>query len=495
MANEKLCDVKGLGDVCMTFENGFKLILKNVRHVPELAHNLISCSALEEEGLEGRWDYVHADVWGSANVDTHGDKVRCLLISSGLAKTFWGEALLTAAYLINRSPSVPLLGKIPECVWTDSDVNLSSLCIFGCSAFALTDGDKLDPRSQKCIFIGYPEGVKGYRLWNRSQPGFKVIISRNVIFNESEFSCLSKIPKNTDEYNIEGTFNKVEDKLEDNQQGEEVREEQTENNENINPELENVENQYLLARDRERRQSRLPSRFKDFHLALNAEGIEPTSYDEALKTPESNHWIKAMKEEMKSLHDNKIWVLVPKPKNVSLVDYLGNAKKILGMTIERDRRNSTIFLNQSSYVKSVLKNFSMTNSKPPSVPFAAHFQLCKDQSPKTDSEKEKMKNVPYSNAIGSVMYLMVSTRPDIAYSVSCLSRFMSNPGSSHWEALKWLLRYLKGSVNNGIKFSKCSQGANLVGYVDSNYANDRDSRKSTTSYVFTLCGACISWKS
>ncbi|KAL0322888.1 UNVERIFIED_CONTAM: Retrovirus-related Pol polyprotein from transposon TNT 1-94 [Sesamum angustifolium] len=106
-----------------------------------------------------------------------------------------------------------------------------------------------------------------------------------------------------------------------------------------------------------------------------------------------------------------------------------------------------------------------------------------------------MKKIPYSNAIGSVMYLMVSTRPDIAYAVSCLSRFMSNPGTIHWEALKWLFRYLNGSNNSGIKFSKCSEGIKLIGYVDSNYANDRDSRRSTTSYVFTLCGACISWKS
>ncbi|XP_047309565.1 secreted RxLR effector protein 161-like [Impatiens glandulifera] len=106
-----------------------------------------------------------------------------------------------------------------------------------------------------------------------------------------------------------------------------------------------------------------------------------------------------------------------------------------------------------------------------------------------------MKNVPYSNAIGSVMYLMVSTRPDIAYTVSCLSRFMSNPGIPHWNALKWLLRYLKSTVDVGLTFSKCSVGTKLVGYVDSNYANDRDNRKSTTFYVFTLCGSCISWKS
>ncbi|KAL0303095.1 UNVERIFIED_CONTAM: Retrovirus-related Pol polyprotein from transposon TNT 1-94, partial [Sesamum radiatum] len=106
-----------------------------------------------------------------------------------------------------------------------------------------------------------------------------------------------------------------------------------------------------------------------------------------------------------------------------------------------------------------------------------------------------MENIPYSNAIRLVMYLMICTRPDIVYVVSCLSRYMSNGGPLHWEALKWLLRYLNGSINSGIKFSKYSKGVNLVEYVDSNYANDRDSRKSTTSYVFTLCGSCISWKS
>ncbi|KAL0434463.1 UNVERIFIED_CONTAM: Retrovirus-related Pol polyprotein from transposon TNT 1-94 [Sesamum latifolium] len=137
----------------------------------------------------------------------------------------------------------------------------------------------------------------------------------------------------------------------------------------------------------------------------------------------------------------------------------------------------------------------MSNAKPTSMPLAAHFQLCKNQSPNSETEKERMKNIPYSNAIGSVMYLMVFTHPDIAYAVSCLSRFMSNVGLPHWEALKCLLRYLNVSMNTGIKFSKHSDDVNLVGYVDSNYANDRDSRRSTTSYVFTLCGACISWKS
>ncbi|KZV56018.1 hypothetical protein F511_12717 [Dorcoceras hygrometricum] len=175
--------------------------------------------------------------------------------------------------------------------------------------------------------------------------------------------------------------------------------------------------------------------------------------------------------------------------------FLGDAKKILGMNIIRNRGNSTICLNQISYIEKVLNKFGMASATAVNVPLAAHFMLNKEQCPKSETDINSMRNVPYSNAIGSVMYMMVSTRPDIAYSVSCLSRYMANPGVVHWNAVKWLLRYLKHSLNYGLMFSKCDKGVELTGYVDSNYANDKDNRKSTTSYVFTLCGACVSWKS
>ncbi|KAL0295740.1 UNVERIFIED_CONTAM: Retrovirus-related Pol polyprotein from transposon TNT 1-94 [Sesamum angustifolium] len=210
------------------------------------------------------------------------DKVRCLLISSGLSKTFWIEALLTAVYLINRSPSVPLFGKLPECVWTGKDVDISSLRIFGCSAFVLQNlqnGDKLDPRAKKCIFIGYHDGVKGYRLWLRSQPGYKFIVSRDVTFNEYEFPCLANSSKKDTKSNIESTFNKVEGNYEDNQQGEEVEIEENQQSENEEPNENNTSSirNYQLARDRERRTPRIPSKFRDFDIALNIEISEPFS--------------------------------------------------------------------------------------------------------------------------------------------------------------------------------------------------------------------------
>ncbi|XP_042005745.1 secreted RxLR effector protein 161-like [Salvia splendens] len=180
--------------------------------------------------------------------------------------------------------------------------------------------------------------------------------------------------------------------------------------------------------------------------------------------------------------------------NFDMKDF-GDAQKILGIIIFRNRKEFVLVLHQKPYVFKILKKFNMSVAKPAIVPLAAHFLLSKDLCPKSEYDINVMKKVSYANAIFSVMYLMVSTRPDIAYFVSCLSRYMSNLGHVHWEALRWLLRYLKHTSKYGMCFSKCDDGVNLCGFVDSNYANDRDKRKSTTSYVFTVCRSCISWKS
>ncbi|XP_062100850.1 secreted RxLR effector protein 161-like [Humulus lupulus] len=105
-----------------------------------------------------------------------------------------------------------------------------------------------------------------------------------------------------------------------------------------------------------------------------------------------------------------------------------------------------------------------------------------------------MESVPYAKAIGGVMYTMISTRLDITFAVSVLTRFMSKPGEEHYKGLKWLLRYLKATPSHGLRFSKEGTKIQLEGYVDSDYASNRDTRKSITSYCFHLNGCCISWK-
>ncbi|KAL2533054.1 Retrovirus-related Pol polyprotein from transposon TNT 1-94 [Abeliophyllum distichum] len=118
------------------------------------------------------------------------DKVRCLLISFGLSKGFWGEAACTDVYLINISPSSAIDFKTPEEVWSGNPPNLAHLRVFGCAAFAQQVEGKLDARASKCVMLGYPTSVKGYRLWVYGEKGIKIINSRDVVFNELEMPSL-----------------------------------------------------------------------------------------------------------------------------------------------------------------------------------------------------------------------------------------------------------------------------------------------------------------
>lgn len=172
---------------------------------------------------------------------------------------------------------------------------------------------------------------------------------------------------------------------------------------------------------------------------------------------------------------------------------LGPAQQILGMQIVRERKNQRLWLSQEKYVERVIKRFNMDKAKPVSIPLGNQFKLSKKSFPPSKKEIEKMSKVPYSSAVGSLMYAMVCTRSDIAHAVGTVSRFLSNPGKEHWEAVKWILRYLKGTSNMCL----CYEGANLVlqGYTDADMAGDIDSRKSTSSFLYTFAGGAVSWKS
>lgn len=266
------------------------------------------------------------------------ERVRAMLATSGLSKKFWGEAVCTAAYLINRSPSIPLGGNCPEVAFSGKPLDLSNLCVFGCAGYVHQMNDKLEPRSKLCVFLGYPDGVKGYRLWVKGEPGFKIVISRNVVFNENNFPCLSlPIP------NVENVApNEVEQSpviiptdvhVETNEHVDShTNEDETISNEvehdSVESHVENDLHDYQLARDRNRRTISKPARYVDdcnmsefaFHVFESLECDEPKTYREALESKCSEKWVSAMKCEMESLRVNQTWKLVPKPKNCSLVD-------------------------------------------------------------------------------------------------------------------------------------------------------------------------------
>ncbi|CAM8889646.1 unnamed protein product [Rhodiola kirilowii] len=174
---------------------------------------------------------------------------------------------------------------------------------------------------------------------------------------------------------------------------------------------------------------------------------------------------------------------------------LGTAKRILGINIVRDRSKRKMYLSQAEYIDKVLKKFSMDDSKPAMIPLGRHLVLSKEDCPKDETARKKMSLIPYDVAVGSVMYCMLCTRPDLAFGISVLSRFMSNPGESHWNAMQFLLKYLNHTKNLGLVFAAYGNKPDPLGYVDSDYAGNRDTRKSTTGLFFTWHRNCVSWKS
>ena len=172
---------------------------------------------------------------------------------------------------------------------------------------------------------------------------------------------------------------------------------------------------------------------------------------------------------------------------------LGNANHILGMWIMRGREKWLLYLSQSEYIDKVLKRFNMKGGKTVSIPLASYLKLCLNDCPKSNAEKAEMAKVPYLSLVGSLMYAMICTRPDIAYAVGVVSRYMSNPGKKHWEAVKGIMRYLKGTKGMRICFG--SKEACVDGYTDADYAGDMDKRRSTSGYVFMFIGGAMSWQS
>nr|GEZ93448.1 hypothetical protein [Tanacetum cinerariifolium] len=317
-------------------------------------------------------------------------------------------------------------------MWSGHPSDYGMLRIFGCVVYSQVKQGKLEPRAVKCVLLGYPEGVKGYKLYRLDDESPKIVTSMNVVFNESV------IYKDT-----------LKDSGADQEDGDDRDAGDQETDQT--PDL----TDYQLVRDRELKTRMKPLRFRD----------ESNMADYAF---------------MDSLRKNKTWELVDHPARQKLVSCkwlfmrikddmsiackskaeigstksllkkefdmkeLGEAKKILGMEIVRDR-----------------------------MPLGGHFKLLLKDCPFKDCDVERISKVSYANAVVSLMYLMVCTRPDIAYAVSIVSRYLANPDKNHWEAMKWILRYLCGTANVGLVYgTNRGNHVDITCFVDSDYVKD-----------------------
>jgi cell wall-associated NlpC family hydrolase len=170
---------------------------------------------------------------------------------------------------------------------------------------------------------------------------------------------------------------------------------------------------------------------------------------------------------------------------------LGEAGLFLGMAIERNRQQHTIKLHQERAVKDLLAKYNMKHANAKVIPLSPGTKLQKDEGEPLDAEQKHI----YSSLVGSLNYLAVCTRPDIAFPVGVLARYLASPTSDHIAAAKGVLRYLAGTTNHGLNYGAKLGDSTIIGYCDADHAGDLDKRRSTTGYTFILNGGSISWSS
>ena len=188
------------------------------------------------------------------------------------------------------------------------------------------------------------------------------------------------------------------------------------------------------------------------------------------------------------------WVKAELKKHFKLCD-LGPVEFLLGVHVIRDHSKHTIQLSQRQAIVDILHKFNMQNCSPVSTPMDPSVKLTTADAPKNKEEELLMKETPYREAVGSLMYLSIATRPDISYAVGVLSRFSANPGVAHWKAVKHLMRYLKSTLDYKLTYAPDKSSDRFVTYSDADFAGEHDSKRSTSAYVVKMGSGAISWAS
>ena len=153
--------------------------------------------------------------------------------------------------------------------------------------------------------------------------------------------------------------------------------------------------------------------------------------------------------------------------------------------VEVFQRPHHIFISHSKYAAEVLQRFCMQDCKPVLTPMEQNLKLSKFEG------GEKVDSTTYRQLIGSLIYL-TNTRPDLSYAVSILSRFMQEPRDSHWNAAKRVLRYIQGTKDFGLIYTK-TKNIVLGGYSDADFAGTIDDQASTSGYLMNMGSATVSW--
>ncbi|KAH9651792.1 hypothetical protein KPL70_026888 [Citrus sinensis] len=407
---------------------------------------------------------------------TLSERIRAMLRIAGLPNSYWAEVAKTACYIVNWSPSTAIGLKTAMEMWTRKPADYSYLHAFGCPVYVMYNAQertRLDAKSRRCIFLGYVDGVKGYRLWDTS--AHKIVINRDVIFVEDQLQR-----KDGDDSSVKEKSKTIpvylENNLEDSNSSEAAPEhEEQEPIESEAPEVHRsttIGNKwvYKIKRDGNDQVERYRARLVVKGYAQK-EGID---FNEIFSP-------------VVRLTTVRIVLAILSSDNCAYYKRFEDNDSIILLLYVDDMLIAGPNKDRIQELKAQLaREFEMKDLGPAN-------KILGIMCPSNEAERKEMSRVPYASAVGSLMFAMICTRPDIAQAVGAVSRYMANPGGEHWIAVKRILRYIRGTSDVALCYGESE--FTVRGYVDSDFARDLDKRKSTTGYVFTLAGAAVSWVS
>lgn len=236
------------------------------------------------------------------------EKARAMIQEASVPKHFWNEAVRISAYIINRSPHSCMENKTPAEIWNGEKPNIRNMRIFGCIAYVHIQRqfrDKFDDKTRKCVMMGYT--TTGYRLWDIENQ--KIIVARDVVFNENEFYFKKKLINV--ELNEEETKNDI---LNENQ---DMEKEKIKHNT-----IENNEDQQWSKKTK--RNIKIPERYADYELYMAFDAVSyvenvPQIVEEINKRDDKRMWLEAMQKEVDSIEKNNTWEKVKMPENAEVL--------------------------------------------------------------------------------------------------------------------------------------------------------------------------------
>ena len=557
-----LADIAPIGKVkCIRSDNGGEFIsskFKSILRENQIKHQTCAPYSPHQNGTAER-------AWLSLF-----SMARCLLIDAKLPKMLWTYAVMTAAYIRNRCFN-DRLGKTPYEALTGLRPNLNSMHVFGSVCYAyIQNPKKLDPRSREGIFVGYDKSSPAYLVYYPAS--MKVEKVRCVKFFDSpELVDAGKVDQIEEDIDTRPNITP------------EIEQPVTAEEKSVSPQVEGGGHRYpTRTRNRptyldEYVVENIPDSTANLAVDYCYRMSEiPSCYAQAISSPDSTSWKRAMDEEIHSLESNDTYELTALPHNREVVggkwvytiksgpnseqtykarfvakgysqipgvDYhetfaptarmssirvliqhaaqnnmvvhqMDVKAAYLNAPIDCDiyveqpkgyekvgkngeklvcKLNKSLYgLKQSRYIEKILEKFGMDSCKPKATPAIVGLDKFIDmESPALEDPNL------YRQIVGSLIYTMTGTRPDLCHIVTRLSQYMSKPTVATLNAAKHVLRYLKKTSSFSLKFKRVDHPLELIEFSDSDWGGSVSDRKSISGYGFQLCktGPLVSWKS